>query len=166
MIERGKHYGFPYQFADWKKKAYPHTPDPPSGLEMTLPIPNIGPDGGFNGTPIYSFDPHSCPAGIAFLGDDFPEGYRGTFLLARFGNFIRSLKDTVGFDVLQARLRRNAEGNYKAEMHTVLAPLGRPLDVHVSGIGKVYICEYSRPTNTAGSYALPGRILELAVKPK
>jgi len=166
LIERGKHYGFPYQFADWKKKAYPHTPDPPSGLEMTLPIPNIGPDGGFNGTPIYSFDPHSCPAGIAFLGDDFPEGYRGTFLLARFGNFIRSLKDTVGFDVLQARLRRNAEGNYKAEMHTVLAPLGRPLDVHVSGIGKVYICEYSRPTNTAGSYALPGRILELAVKPK
>ncbi len=166
LIERGKHYGFPYTFANWTKKAYPHTPDPPPGLEFTLPIPNIGPDGGFNGKPIYSFDPHSCPGGIAYLGDDFPEGYRGTFMLARFGNFIRTVKESSGYDVLQARLRRNAAGKYEAEMHTVLAPLGRPIDVHVSGKGKVYILEYSRPTSSKGSYALPGRILELAVKPK
>ena len=166
LIERGRHYGFPYAFADWKKKAYPHTPDPPPGLEFTLPIPNLGPDGGFNGKPIYSFDPHSSPAGIACLGDDFPDGYRGTFLIARFGNFIRTVKESSGFDVLQAKLRRNAAGKYEAEMHTVLAPLGRPLDVHVSGKGRVYILEYSRATDSKGSYALPGRILELAVKPK
>jgi len=166
LIERGKHYGFPYTFANWKKKAYGHTPDPPPGLEFTLPIPNIGPDGGFSGKPIYSFDPHSCPGGIVYLGDDFPEGFRGTFLLARFGNFIRSVKENSGFDVLQAKLRRNSEGKYEAEVHTVLAPLGRPLDVHVSGKGKVYICEYSRPTNSAASFALPGRILELSVKGK
>ncbi len=166
LIERGKHYGFPYTFSNWTNKAYPHTPDAPKELKFTLPIPNIGPDGGFNGTPIYSFEPHSCPGGIAYLGADFPEGYRGTFLLARFGNFIRSVKESSGFDVLQAKLRRNAEGKYEAEIHTVLAPLGRPLDVHVSGKGKVYILEYSRPTDRKGSYALPGRILELAVKPK
>jgi len=166
LIERGKHYGFPYTFSNWTKKAYAHTPDPPPGLEFTLPIPNIGPDGGFDGKPIYSFDPHSCPCGIAYLGEDFPQGFRGTFLLARFGNFIRSLKDSVGFDLLQARLRRNTDGQYEAEVHTILAPLGRPLDVHVSGKGKVYICEYSRATNSAASFALPGRILELAVKPK
>ena len=166
LIERGKHYGFPYTFANWKKKAYAHTPDPPPGLEFTAPIPNLGPDGGFAGQPIYTFDPHSCPGGIAYLGEDFPAGHRGTFLLARFGNFIRSIKENAGFDILQARLRRNAEGKYEAEIHTLLAPLGRPLDVHVSGPGRVYICEYSRPTNTAASYALPGRILELAVKPK
>lgn len=164
FIERGKHYGFPYRFADWTKKAYPHTPDPPEGLEFTLPIPNIGPDGGFEGKPIYSFDPHSCPGGIAYLGNDFPEGYRGTFLLTRFGNFIRSVKDSSGFDVLQAKLRRNAEGKYEAEIHKVLAPLGRPLDIHVSGKGKVYICEYSRGTNHDASYSLPGRIIELAGK--
>ncbi|MSR65851.1 MAG: c-type cytochrome [Pedosphaera sp.] len=166
LIERGKHYGFPYTFADWKKKAYPNTPDPPPGLEFTLPIPNIGPDGGFNGKPIYTFDPHSVPDGIVYLGEDFPEGYRGTFLLARFGNFIRTVKESSGFDVLQAKLRRNANGKYEAEVHTFLAPLGRPLDVHVSGKGKVYILEYSRPTDRKGSYALPGRILELFVKPK
>jgi glucose/arabinose dehydrogenase/mono/diheme cytochrome c family protein len=164
LIERDKHYGFPYTFANWKKKAYRHTPDAPSGLEFTPPIPNVGPDGGFNGQPIYSFDPHSCPGGVAYLGNDFPEGYRDTFLLTRFGNFIRSVKDSAGFDVLKAKLRRNAEGKYEAEVHTFLAPLGRPLDVHVSGKGKVYILEYSRPTDRTGSYALPGRILELSGK--
>ena len=165
LIERGKHYGFPYTFANWKKKAYAHTPDPPPGLEFIAPIPNIGPDGGFEGKPIYSFDPHSCPGGIVHLGNDFPEGYRNTFLLTRFGNFIRSVKENSGFDVLQAKLRRNAEGKYEAEVHKILTPLGRPLDIHVSGKGKVYICEYSRGTNSTTSYSLPGRIIELAVKP-
>jgi glucose/arabinose dehydrogenase/mono/diheme cytochrome c family protein len=165
LIERGKHYGFPYTFAAWKRKAYANTPDPPPGLEFTLPIPNIGPDGGFAGKPIYTFDPHSCPGGIAFLGDDFPEGFRGTFLLARFGNFITSVKESSGYDVLQAKLRRNTDGKYEAEIHTVLAPLGRPLDVHVSGKGKVYICEYSRGTNYSMPYSLPGRIIELAAEP-
>jgi glucose/arabinose dehydrogenase/mono/diheme cytochrome c family protein len=166
LIERGKHYGFPYTFANWTNKAYAHTPAPPPGLEFTLPIPNLGPDGGYNGTPIYSFDPHSCPGGIVYLGDDFPEGYRGTFLLTRFGNFIHKPKDNVGYDVLQAKLSRNSEGKYEARVHTLLAPLGRPIDIHLSGQGKIYICEYSRATNSAASYALPGRIIELAVKEK
>jgi len=164
LIERGKHYGFPYTFSNWTKRAYRHTPEPPKDLEFTLPIPNVGPDGGYEGKPIYSFDPHSCPGGIVYLTDEFPEAFRGTFLLTRFGNFIRSHKENVGFDVLQAKLRRNAEGKYEAEVHTVLAPLGRPLDVHVSGKGKVYICEYSRATNSAASFGLPGRILELSAK--
>ena len=52
LIEKGKHYGFPYTFADWgTRKAYPFTPDPPAGLEFTPPIANLGPDGGFNGGP-------------------------------------------------------------------------------------------------------------------
>jgi len=165
-IERGKHYGFPYTFANWTKKAYAATPDRPPGLEFTLPVPNLGPDGGFSGEPIYSFDPHSGPGGIVFLGDDFPAGYRGTFLLTRFGNFIRTPKDNVGFDVLQATLARNAAGTYEARIHTVLAPLGRPIDIHLGGRGKLYICEYSRPTTSSASYALPGRILEFAVSPK
>jgi glucose/arabinose dehydrogenase/mono/diheme cytochrome c family protein len=165
LIERGRHYGFPYTFANWTKKAYPHTPDPPAGLEFTRPIPNLGPDGGFRGEPLYTFDPHSSPAGIVFLGDDFPAGYRGTFVLARFGNLIRTAPNS-GFDVLRATLTRDAAGNYQAHIDTLLAPLGRPIDVHLSGAGKIFICEYSRGTTNAMSYALPGRILELALKPK
>lgn len=164
LIEKGKHYGFPYQFANWTKKAYPHTPDPPAGLEFTWPIANVGPDGGFDGSPIYTFDPHSGPGGIVFLGDDFPADWKGTFVLNRFGNFLKTPKDNVGFDILQVRLRKNPKGLYEAEVHTVLTPLGRPIDIHHSGKGKLYICEYSRPTTSAGSFALPGRILELAVQ--
>ena len=166
FIERGRHYGFPYQFANWTNKAHANSPDRPAGLALTLPIPNLGPDGGFQGAPIFTFDPHSGPGGIVFLNDDFPDGYRGTFLLNRFGNFIRTPKDNVGFDILQAKLNRNAEGNYEARIFSVLAPLGRPIDIHRSGRGRVYICEYSRPTTSSDSYAMPGRILELAVKPK
>ena len=164
LIEKGKHYGFPYQFGDWSKKAYEHTADAPAGLRFTLPIANLGPDGGFNGTPIYTFDPHSGPGGIIFLGDDFPKGWRGTFLLNRFGNFIKTPRDNVGFDILRVKLEKNTQGVYEARVNTILAPLGRPIDLHLSGKGKVYICEYSRPTNNAGSFALPGRILELALK--
>ena len=165
FVERGKHYGFPYTFSNWTRKAYAHTPDPPQELEFTLPIANLGPAGGFDGKPIYTFDPHSGPDGIAFLGNEFPEGYRGTFLVARFGNFIKTPKDNVGFDLLRVKLQKDDAGKYAARVETVLAPLGRPIDVHVSGPGRVYICEYSRGTNSATSFALPGRILELAVNP-
>ena len=60
QIEKGKHYGFPYTFADWgARKAYDFTPNPPPGLEFTKPIANLGPAGGFYGSPVYTFDPHS-----------------------------------------------------------------------------------------------------------
>ena len=163
LIERGRHYGFPYQFGDWTHKAYAHTPDPPQELKLTLPIPNLGPDGGFAGKPVFTFDPHSGPDGLAFLGGDFPAPYRNTFVIARFGNFIRTPKDNVGFDLLHVRLRKDDGGKYLAEVKTLLAPLARPIDVHVSGKGKIYICEYTRSTNNQGSYSLPGRILELSV---
>lgn len=163
LIERGKHYGFPYQFADWTNKAYAHSPDPPPGLKFTLPIANLGPAGGFGGRPIFTFDPHSGPDGIAFLGQDFPPSYRGTFVIARFGNFIRTPKDNVGFDLLNVRLEKVRSGTYAAHVTTMLAPLARPIDVHASGTGKIYICEYSRPTNNQQSYSMPGRILELSV---
>lgn len=164
LIERGRHYGFPYTYGDWgAKKAYPHTPDTPAGLELTPPIPNLGPDGGFRGEALATFDPHSSPAGIVFLGDDFPAGYRGTYVLARFGNLVKTERDS-GFDVLRATLSRDAAGNYQAHIHTVFAGLGRPIDVHLSGRGKIYIVEYSRGTNNATPFQLPGGVLELAVK--
>ena len=163
VIEQGRHYGFPYQFSDWTKKPYSYTPDPPRDVKFTRPVANLGPDGGFDGHPIYTFDPHSSPAGIVFLKNDFPPGYAGTFLVARVGNLLK-LADDVGFDVLQIRLKKNTPGDYQAEVKTVLSPLGRPIDLLANGDGKVYILEYSRPTNNTGSLGFPGRILELSVK--
>ncbi|MSU64367.1 MAG: c-type cytochrome [Pedosphaera sp.] len=164
LIEKGKHYGFPYKFSDWKHKPYAYTPDPPSGVEFTLPIANLGPAGCSLGKPYYTFEQHSSPSGIVFLGADFPEKHRGSFLIGRFGILIQQPAD-YGFDLLQARLRKNAAGVYEATMETLLAPLARPVDVHLSGNGKVYIAEYTRSISFKNSMALPGRILELTATP-
>ena len=165
LIERGKHYGFPFQFADWSTKPYPYTPDAPDRLAFARPIPNLGPAAGGNETkPIYSFDPHSSPAGIAFLGGEFPAEHRGTLLVTRFGNLLKKPAD-AGYDLLQVRLQRDSEGKYRARMTTFLAPLGRPLDVVVGPKGRIYVLEYTRQTDNKAEFGmLPGRILELAVK--
>ena len=161
LIERGKHYGFPYRFADLTTKAYAHTPDPPAGLEFTLPIPNVGPDGGFYGKPVFSFDPHSGPGSIIYLGADFPSPYRNSYLVTRFGNFIKTPKDNVGFDILHVTLKPDPKHKYAAGVRTLLSGLGRPIDLHLSGKGKIYIAEYSRGTNSATAFTLSGRILEM-----
>jgi mono/diheme cytochrome c family protein len=164
VIERGRHYGFPFQFADSSQKPYPHTPDTPTGQKFTRPVANLGPDGGFDGQPIYTFDPHSSPAGIVFLGNDFPEGWRGTFLITRFGNLLKKPRD-VGFDLLQAKLKLRADGTYEATMKTAIAPMARPIDIIQAGPGRLFIAEYTRPLDhKSGLPQLPGRILELAVR--
>ena len=67
LIERGQHYGFPYRFSDWTHKPYPYTPDAPDDERFTKPVANLGPAaGGDPARPLYSFDPHSSPAGLAF----------------------------------------------------------------------------------------------------
>jgi hypothetical protein len=47
----------------------------------------------------------------------------------------------------------------------ILAPLGRPIDVHLAAPGKLYVLEYTRQTELRSRIGwLPGRILELKVK--
>ena len=82
FIQKGRHYGFPYQFSNWPVKPrfpYPHTPPPPPGLEFTWPVANLGPAGG--GTPqgLYTLEAHSSPAGAIWCGADFPPPLRGGF---------------------------------------------------------------------------------------
>jgi len=162
LIERGRHYGFPFRFSDWDAKPYPHTPDASAGLVFTAPIANLGPAGRHGVESMATFDPHSSPAGIVSLGDDFPVGWRGGLLVARFGNMIKGERD-AGFDLLLMHLQRNARGHYEARTTTALAPLARPIDLHLGGNGRVFICEYSRGTHNAAPMTSPGRILELSV---
>ena len=161
LLEKGKHYGFPYQFSDWTNKPYAHTPDPPRGVTFIQPVANLGPAaGGKDDGPLYTFDPHSSPAGITYLGGDYPEAWRDSFLVVRFGHLIKKPHDH-GFDLLQMRLEKRGEG-YVARSTTVLAPLGRPLDLVLLN-RKAYILEYSRQTDNKGEFgSLPGRILELS----
>ncbi len=164
-IEPGAHYGFPYQFADWpvESRPYPHSPAPPEGVTFRLPVANLGPAaGGSPRKPLYTFDPHSSPAGMIWCGNDFPEPLKNRFLITRFGNLLAIGKD-VGFDLLSAKMEKTPEGQWQARMETVLAPLGRPIDVIRVGDGRALILEYTRPTDfKSGLGWLPGRVIELA----
>jgi mono/diheme cytochrome c family protein len=165
VLAQKKHYGFPFQFSDWTNKPYAYTPDAPTGVVFTYPIANLGPAAGGNSAkPLSTFHPHSSPAGIVYLGRDFPEGWRDTFLLVRFGHLIKQPEDH-GFDLLRVRLENPDPGHsqgYTAHIDTVLAPLGRPLDIVLLN-RKAYVLEYSRQTDNKGEFgSMPGRILELS----
>jgi len=163
LVERGKHYGFPYQFSDYPatERPYPYTPAAPPGLSFTPAIRNGGPAaGGSSAKPLASFDPHSSPAGLIYCGPDWPAALRGKFLMGRFGNLIKS--PDVGYDLLTLDLKRNAAGVYEVRTETFLAPVARPLDLLQVG-HKLYIVEYTRPLGTkSGRPQNPGRVLELS----
>jgi glucose/arabinose dehydrogenase/cytochrome c5 len=160
LVERGKHYGFPYQYADRPERPYPTAPMPPPGLTLVPAIRNLGPAaGGSPERPIATFDPHTSPTGLVFCGPEWPAPYRGKFLMGRFGNFIKS---DAGYDILTLDLKRNAAGVYEVRCETFLAPVARPLDLLQVG-KKLYVLEYTRPLGTqSGRPQNPGRILELS----
>ena len=163
FVEKGKHYGFPYQYADKpaSEKPYPYTPEPPPGLKFVPAIRNFGPAGlGKSGEPMATFEPHSSPTSLIFLGPEWPAAYRGKFLMGRFGNMIQG-KDS-GYDMLLLSLKKNAEGIDEAHSETFIAPLARPIDVLQVG-KKMYILEYTRTTSGhTNRPQSPGRVLELS----
>jgi len=158
LIEEGKHYGFPYRFANTDQAWYPHTPKAPEGLKFTDPFVNVGAGAGKDG--MATFDPHSCPTGIIWLDENWPAPLSGTFLSTRFGNMIRGEKD-VGFDVIKMKV--------SFEDHTVktdvqLAPIGRPIDLIKLPGHQVLIAEHTRATTQAAGLGTPGRLLILSPK--
>ena len=162
LLEKGGHYGFPYQFSDWTKKPYPYTPEPPPGISFTPPVINLGPNGGFEagGKPVSTFDPHSSPAGILQLtGDAYPPPYQNSLIAVRFGNLLKKDRD-VGFDLLMISLQAGESGKPAATIKTLLSPLARPIDVIEWKPGHLLIAEYGRGTTYAAGLGQPGRILE------
>ena len=110
---------------------------------------------------------HSSPTGLVWLGNEWPEPVRNGFLVGRLGSFLfgPAPDEEHGFDVLHMRLERGADGRWQARTKTFLAPLGRPIDVHIGKPGVIYVLEYTRPTNLKESAGwLPGRVLELTAK--
>ena len=83
--------------------------------------------------------------------------------MGRFGNLIGTGNgEDSGFDLLRIVPERHADGSWTATTTTVLAPLARPIDVHLIGRGRALVLEYTRPTDFKGGQGwLPGRILEL-----
>ncbi len=155
LIEAGHHYGFPYQFSDWEKKPYPHTPDTPAGLDITRPFKNTGPDAGAGTS---TFDPHSCPSGIVWCAPDWPAPLGGSFLAVRYGNLLQRPVD-VGFDVLLLRPDFAAS---TTSVKRLLHPLARPIDLALLGGHRIVIAEFCRTTTLAAGLGTPGRLLILA----
>ena len=169
--EQPRHHGFPYQFGDVPAdhKWYPHTPPAPAGVTFVLPVLNLGPAGIMGGKPTSTFNAHSSPTGLTWLGRDWPESVRDGFLVGRLGSFLAGPVDGEehGFDILHLKMERRTDGRWTARTTTFLAPLGRPIDVHIAAPGKLYVLEYTRPTNLKGGAGwLPGRVLELTVTGK
>lgn len=169
--EEPAHHGFPYQFGDApaEKRWYAHTPvpPPPPGGRYALPVLNLGPAALMDGKPTSTFNAHSSPTGMVWLGAEWPEAVRNGFLMGRLGSFLLGpgTDEEHGFDVLHLRLERREDGRWTSRTNTFLAPLGRPIDVHIAGPGRLYVLEYTRPRKLKGGAGwLPGRILELRVK--
>ena len=169
--EPPRHHGFPYQFGDAPAdhKWYAHTPVPPAPANTPFvpPVLNLGQAGIMYGKPTSTFNAHSSPTGLTWLGNDWPESVRNAFLVGRLGSFLAGPAEGEehGFDILHMKMERRADGGWAARTTTFLAPLGRPIDIHLAGPGKLYVLEYTRPTTLKGGIGwLPGRILELAVK--
>jgi glucose/arabinose dehydrogenase len=117
--------------------------------------------------PTSTFNAHSSPAGIVWLGPEWPESVRNGFLVGRLGSFLAGPApgEEHGFDILQLKMEQRPDGSWAARTHTFLAPLGRPIDLYIADEGTIYVLEYTRPTNLKGGTGwLPGRILELAVR--
>jgi len=154
LIEPGMHYGFPFEFGDWTKKPYPHTPDAPQGLTFVRPFKNLGPDANDRGGSA-TFTPHSSPSTILELGPDWPAPLGDSFLITRFGNY---LKDQSGFDLVQARLDFTKK---EAVVTTVAAPLARPISMVTLPGHRLLIAEYCRGNSLAAGTSTPGRLIVL-----
>jgi glucose/arabinose dehydrogenase len=123
-------------------------------------VRNLGPAGGGDAKGLSTFHPHSSPAGIIWCGDDVPAPFTRKFLVTRFGNLLSTPED-VGFDVLSVDVRKEGPG-WVATVETVLAPLGRPLDI-IRVNDRILVLEYTRPTDFKNKLGwLPGRVIELA----
>ena len=169
--EEPRHHGFPYQFghAPADRKWYAHTPvpAPPAKAHYVLPVLNLGPAGLMSGQPTSTFNAHTSPTGLLWLSAEWPESVRNGFLVGRLGSFLfgPGENEEHGFDVLHMKMERRSDGGWAARTTTFLAPLGRPIDVHIAAPGKIYVLEYTRPTQLKGGAGwLPGRILELTAK--
>lgn len=167
LVEQGRHYGFPYRFADLEENPHEDSPKPEAGLQFVKPLINKGPDGivPLTGSkvPMSTFTAHCVPVGMTYLDEQFPEGFKDTMLLCRFGGFWPVNGITTGFDILQIKYN----GDNTISSKKLISSLARPVDVtgaEIDGEPVVIIAEYCRGRTIAEGLTHPGRILIMRLK--
>jgi mono/diheme cytochrome c family protein len=135
FIEPGKHYGFPFQI----RRLAGQSAVPLQAHASSAGRRGVYPAGEKSRTSRgrecrgdRDFRPALLARGLVWCGDAYPEPLRNRFVITRFGNLLGepAAPEDVGFDVLTAKLQRAQDGRWEARIETLLAPLGRPLDVH------------------------------------
>ena len=92
------------------------------------------------------------------LGPDWPAPLGNSFLITRFGNY---LKGQSGFDLVQARLDFSKK---EAVVTTVAAPLARPISMITLPGHRLLIAEFCRGNSLAAGTSTPGRLIILDPK--
>ena len=164
IIEEHKHYGFPHKFSDMKENPHDFVPPHNPNIPFTDPLVNIGPDGivPLEGkqTPLATFTAHSVPTGITYLGDKFPDGWKNSFLICRFGGFWRINGIETGFDILKVNMVDGKENTIEA--HKVLSKVARPIDIKtttLNGKPTIVIAEFCHGNTMEHGWGHPGRII-------
>ncbi|MCM8532172.1 MAG: PQQ-dependent sugar dehydrogenase [Lentisphaeraceae bacterium] len=167
LVEQGKHYGFPYAFADLASNPHEESPKYDGTESFVKPLKNLGPAGitPLVGTqkPMSTFTAHCVPVGMTYVGANFPKNMNGTMLLCRFGGFWPVNGITTGFDILQIKYN----GDNTISSSTFMSNLARPVDVTTAKVNKqpiIVIAEYCRGRTIAEGLTHPGRILILEQK--
>ncbi|MCH2204827.1 MAG: PQQ-dependent sugar dehydrogenase [Lentisphaerales bacterium] len=167
LVEQGKHYGFPYMFADLTENPHEESPKYEGNETFVKPLLNMGPDGIVplegNQKPMSSFTAHCVPVGMTYLDDRFPKDMKNTMLMARFGGFWPVNGITTGFDILQ--IKYNEDNTITSKK--LVSNLARPIDVdtmNIDGEAAIIIAEYCRGRSIAEGLTHPGRILILRQK--
>lgn len=185
-VRPGLHYGFPWrmgsynnpqQFPDydpsndpllqnnsWARQNNlfyndPTYPPPPSGVQFTDPIINLGPDansyrtldgqildGSNTNEPVFTLTAHSSPLGLVFDNDQaMAPPYTGSGFVLRIGGSIASLINSFedpDQDLLHIDLAKTANGdNYQARVTRLVGGFDSPIDAEIVG-NRIYVIEW------------------------
>lgn len=164
LVEQGKHYGFPYAFADLPENPHSESPIYNGDETFVKPLINLGPAGitPLTGTQksMSTFTAHCVPVGMAYVGKGFSKDLENSMLLCRFGGFWPVNGITTGFDILQIKYN----GDNTISSRAFMSNLARPVDVTTAKVNKkpvIVIAEYCRGRTIAEGLTHPGRILIL-----
>ena len=129
IIQKGKHYGWPYVYGK-------NIPDPKYG--------HRAPNNSLFAPPVFELPAHWAPLGLSFyFGNQFPREYHGDLFVACRGSWNSSVK--VGYKVIRIRIENGVPVGMDDFLTGFLTRgekvLGRPVDIVVAPDGAVFVSD-------------------------
>lgn len=126
ILRSGKHYGWPYCYADQvRDKAFnPSTNFNCANTEL----------------PAFKIQAHSAPLGLAFINSaQFPTDWQGDLLVAFHGSWNRSEK--TGYKVVKLNVEDNVVSGQEDFVTLKNGDVGRPVDMTFDKLGNMYLTD-------------------------